>query len=281
MPGKNPGFPERGGRGDPSPSVVSACGSLRWRVIRDPPLPGHVNMARDHALALSLGTDEGALRLYRWDPPAVSFGRNEPAAGLYSEDAAAAEGVSFVRRPTGGRAVLHHKELTYSLVFGAGHFGGPKKSYRLINEGLLAGLTALGAAAELASGTGPALPPDAGPCFRAPAEGEVTALGRKLVGSAQVRLGDRILQHGSLILDGDQGALGRIRGDGEDVPSTATVRGLLGMLPDVDLLARSLKDGLALALGGDWREGEFRAEEERAARELEAHYLDPGWTWRV
>jgi lipoyl(octanoyl) transferase len=278
----NPGFPEGGGRGDPSPSAVSGQGGgLQWRVVRDPPLPGHVNMARDHALALSLGTDEGVLRLYRWDPPAVSFGRNEPAAGLYSEAAASLEGVSFVRRPTGGRAVLHHLELTYSLVFGAGQFGGPKRSYRLINEGLLAGLRSLGAAAELAAGTGPALPPDAGPCFRAPAEGEVTALGRKLVGSAQVRIGDRILQHGSLILDGDQGALRRIRADGADVPSPATVRALLGKVPDLELLALSLEEGLALTLGGEWREGRFRAEEERAARELEAHYLDPGWTWRV
>jgi lipoyl(octanoyl) transferase len=281
MAGPDPGFPEAGGRGDPSPSAVSAHDSLRWRVIRDPPLPGHVNMARDHALTLFLGTDEGVLRLYRWDPPAVSFGRNEPSRGLYSQEAASGEGVSLVRRPTGGRAVLHHQELTYCLVFGAGCFGGPRRSYRLINQGLLLGLRSLGAGAELAVGTGPALPPDAGPCFRAPAEGEVTALGRKLVGSAQVRLGDRILQHGSLILDGDQGALGRIRLDGADVDPPATVRSLLGRVPDLDLLATSLEQGLGSVLGGQWRAGRFREAEEGAARELEAHYLDPHWTWRL
>jgi lipoyl(octanoyl) transferase len=278
---RNAGFPEGGGRGEPSPSGVSQHGVVHWRVVRDPPLPGHVNMARDHALALSLGLAEGALRLYEWDPPTVSFGRNEPALGIYSERAASAEGVSFVRRPTGGRAVLHHLELTYALAFPVGLFGGPKKCYRLINQGLLAGLRLLGAAAELAAGTGPALPPNAGPCFREPAEGEVTALGRKLVGSAQVRIGDRILQHGSVILDGDQAALRRIRLDGEDVPAPATVRGVLGRVPDLHVLARALQEGLALALGGEWGEGGYGAEEEKAARELEAHYLDRRWTWRV
>jgi lipoyl(octanoyl) transferase len=281
MAGPDPGFPEAGGRGDLSPPAVSVHDLLRWRVIRDPALPGHVNMARDHALTLFLGPDEGVLRLYRWDPPSVSFGRNEPAKGLYSQEVAHREGVSFVRRPTGGRAVLHHRELTYSMVFGAGRFGGPRRSYHLINRGLLLGLRSLGAAAELAVGTGPALPPDAGPCFRAPAEGEVTALGRKLVGSAQVRLGDRILQHGSLILDGDQGALGRIRLDGAAVDPPATVRSLLGEVPDLDFLASSLQEGLETVLGGEWRAGTFQALEEGAAQELEARYLDPHWTWRL
>ncbi|MFC1791226.1 octanoyltransferase, partial [Gemmatimonadota bacterium] len=106
-------------------------------------------MARDHALALKLLPGEGVLRLYGWDPPTVSFGRNEPGRGLYLEDCAREEGVAFVRRPTGGRAVLHHQELTYALVFPVGAFGGLKRSYRLINQGLLAGLEGLGAGVEL------------------------------------------------------------------------------------------------------------------------------------
>ncbi len=255
--------------------------ALRWRVIRDPHLPGHVNMARDHALTLSVGPGEGVFRTYGWNPPAVSFGRNEPAQGKYSLPAAETEGVSFVRRPTGGRAVLHHLELTYAVIFAAAQFGGPRRSYRLVNQGLLAGLKLLGGAAELAVREGSALPPNSGPCFQAPAEGEVTALGRKLIGSAQVRIGDRILQHGSLILDGDQSALGRIRVDGEEVPPPATVRGLLGEVPDLQALSRSLQDGLASTLGGEWREGGYRDRERMAAGELEAHYLDAGWTWRM
>lgn len=254
---------------------------LRWRILVDPALRGSQNMARDHALATSLKDGEGALRFYRWDPPTVSFGRNEPSRGLYRDDVAREEGVEFVRRPTGGRAVLHHRELTYALVFPLGAPGGLKASYRRINQGLLAGIQALGAAAELATGSGRSLPPDAGPCFRQPAEGEVTALGKKLIGSAQVRIGGAVLQHGSIILDGDQGFLRRVRGNAEDVPPPATLKSLLGVVPESDTLARALQLGLAAVLGGSWSADGFREDEKRAADVLEDHYLDPEWTWRV
>ncbi len=237
-------------------------------------------MARDHALAHALRPGTGVLRLYRWDPPTVSFGRNEPARGLYSEERADAEGVAFVRRPTGGRAVLHHQELTYALVFPLETFGGLKKAYRIINQGLLAGLERLGAAVQLASSTGPSLPPGAGPCFRQPAEGEVMALGRKLIGSAQVRVGDSVLQHGSIILAGDQDVLRRLRGDDEPVPPPATLSSVLGEVPDLRMLGLSLREGLAQTLGGSWAEDDYRGDEKMAAKELEAHYEDSGWTWR-
>jgi len=255
-------------------------GTLRWRVVRDPPLPGAVNMARDHGLAISLQPRAGVLRLYRWASPTVSFGRNEPSKGLYSEEGAEKEGVAFVRRPTGGRAVLHHQELTYALVFPLGAFGGLKKAYRLVNEGLRAGLQQLGAVVEVAASMGPSLPPDAGACFRHPAEGEVTALGRKLIGSAQVRIGESILQHGSIILDGDQDVLRRLRADDEPMSPPATLKSLLGVIPDLDVLGFSLQQGLAETLGGSWVEDGYRSDEKMAAEELEAHYEDSGWTWR-
>ena len=275
-----------GGRRDnPSPSLVSENGpgpdALRWRVLVDGSLPGSVNMARDHALARELGSGTGVLRLYGWDPPTVSFGRNEPAAGIYSMAKAAEEGVAYVRRPTGGRAVLHHRELTYALVFPLGTFGGLKKAYRIINRGLLAGLQKLGAAVQLASDTGPSLPPDAGPCFRQPAEGEVMALGRKLIGSAQVRIDSSVLQHGSIILDGDQDVLRRLRGDDEPVPPPATLESLLGGVPDLSLLSGCVRSGLEETLGGSWADGDFSGDEKMAAEELQAHYEDSGWTWRV
>lgn len=250
-------------------------------MIQDPPLPGQENMARDHALTVNLSPGEGVLRLYRWNPPTVSFGRNEPSKGHYQRELAAEEGVAFVRRPTGGRAVLHHRELTYALVFPLGFLGGLKAAYRIINQGLLAGIQGLGAAAELAAASGRSLPPDAGPCFRQPAEGEVTAEGRKLIGSAQVRIGEAVLQHGSLILDGDQNILRRLRGDDEAVPAPATLKGLLGQVPDIGILAKALEGGLATVLGGSWTPGGYREEEVMAARELESHYSGEEWTWRV
>jgi lipoate-protein ligase A len=247
----------------------------------DPPLSGHENMARDHALALNLLPGEGVLRLYRWASPTVSFGRNEPSKDQYEKALAKEEGFAFVRRPTGGRVVLHHRELTYALIFPLDALGGLKAAYRLINRGLLAGIQSLGAAAELAAASGRSLPPDAGPCFRQPAEGEVTAVGRKLIGSAQVRIQNSVLQHGSLILDGDQNILRRLRGDDEDVPAPATLKGLLGSIPEVGVLAGALQGGLALVLGGSWTPGGYSEEEEMAAGELESHYSDEEWTWRV
>ena len=245
------------------------------------PLPGYRNMARDQALAECLGAGEGVLRLYGWNPPTISFGRNEPSRGLYQEEAAREEGVAFVRRPTGGRAVLHHLELTYCLVFPLGSFGGLKDSYRCINQGLLAGIQAFGADARLAPHSGSSLPPDAGPCFRQPAEGEVMAVGRKLIGSAQVRIREAVLQHGSIILDGDQGQLQRLRTDSQEVPAPATLKGLLGFIPDQEGMNRGLQLGLESVLGGRWHHGEFRDWEKDAAERLEPHYLDPEWTWRI
>jgi lipoate-protein ligase A len=250
-------------------------------VIQDGALPGHTNMARDHGLTTCLAEDEGILRLYRWDPPTISVGRNEPAQGRYVEAAASQEGIAFVRRPTGGRAVLHDGELTYALCFPVHTFGGLKRAYRVINKGLLEGIRLLGAAVELAAAAGPALRPDAGPCFRQPAEGEVMALGRKLIGSAQVRMDQAVLQHGSIILEGTQDVLRRLRVDEEPVPPPATLKSLLGLIPPAEVLVDSIQRGLSATFGGSWERDDYRDNEKMAARDLEPHYLDPEWTWRV
>lgn len=107
------------------------------------------------------------------------------------------------------------------------------------------------------------------------------ALGRKLIGSAQVRMDQCVLQHGSIILDGDQDLLRRLRTDDEPVPPPATVKALLGVIPSMEVLADSIRKGLALTFSGSWAEDDYRSNEKMAARDLEAHYLDPEWTWRV
>ena len=106
------------------------------------------------------------------------------------------------------------------------------------------------------------------------------ALGRKLIGSAQVRIGDSVLQHGSIILDGNQEMLGRLRGDDEPAPPPATVKALLGMVPEPSLLEVCIREGLSETLGGSWADGGYREDEKMAAAELEAHYGDADWTWR-
>lgn len=261
---------------------------LDWRLLRDPPLPGPRNMALDHALAACLQQGEAVLRLYGWSRPTVSFGRNEPARVLYSRppgeqgderEAEAAPALDHVRRPTGGRAVVHWRELTYAVIAPLDAWGGLRAAYVAINEGLGGALRRLGVPVELAGppAGAPALRPDAGPCFRQPAPGEVTVAGRKLVGSAQARLEGALLQHGSILVDDDQGLLG-----GGDRP--ASLRELVG-----DVSIDELTDVVAMSLretfGGTWMAGGapagYRPRELEAAERLESErYARDSWTWR-
>jgi lipoate-protein ligase A len=253
---------------------------LRWRLILDAvPRTGAVNMALDHVLTESVSPGYGTVRIYRWAPPTVSFGRNEPALGLYDEDAAAAEGLAFVRRPTGGRAVLHADEVTYAVAMPVGAFGGLRDTYLQINRGLVGGLVSVGLPVELAKGMA-SLPPDAGPCFQAPVSGEVMSGGRKLVGSAQVRMGRNLLQHGSVILRGDQSVLDRLRGATQIGPQPATVAESLGQA-SWGSVAEAVATGLRVALGGRWRQGGYEpAEEDEAGRLATDRYATEAWTWR-
>lgn len=156
-------------------------------------------MATDEALLDEVARDGGAfLRLYRWDPPTLSLGRNQPNAF---------HGLPTVRRPTGGQAVWHDDEVTYAVVAPIAVFGSLRKAYCAIHTRLAAALRTLGVEAILAP-VPPHRPirPSAHPgsCFATPMGGEILVNGKKLVGSAQVRRGDAFLQHGSILLDGAQ-----------------------------------------------------------------------------
>lgn len=263
----------------PAPTPRPAT-PLRWRVILDAPGSGPENMARDHALARCLGRGEAVLRLYGWTTPTVSFGRNEPAARRYDRSHPAAEGAAFVRRPTGGRAVLHDREVTYAVVVPQRAFGGARDAYVAINRGLVAGLRTLGVPAAVATdGSVEAL--DAGPCFLGPAPGEVTAGGRKLVGSAQARIEGALLQHGSVILGGDQGRLDRMTGRAEPGPGPAAVSDWAPMSAQPNAVAAALLAGCRLAWGGAWAEGGYTPDEDIEARRLvDERYATHDWTWR-
>jgi len=243
-------------------------------------------MARDHALALALARGAAALRVYRWAPPTVSLGRNEPARGLYDLGAAAARGLDFVRRPTGGRAVLHDRELTYAVAVPVGALGGLRETYRRVNAGLVRALRGLGVPAALADDGAPAVAPDAGACFRRAARGEVTVGGRKLVGSAQVRLGAALLQHGSLLLGPGQELIEAVRTGGSRGAGAApaSLGELLGGAPPWDRLVDGLIDGLRSELGGRWaREERREASDGRVGAlesRLERRYRSEAWTWR-
>ena len=237
-------------------------------------------MAVDEALARTLPPGEGVLRLYSWERPTISFGRNEPARGRYSEERGVGLGYDFVRRPTGGRAVLHDQELTYAVVVPARAFGGVRAAYRRINQALAAALRSLGAGVGLAEGEAP-LPLDSGPCFQSPAPGEIVADGRKLVGSAQAKIGKALLQHGSLLLDGDQSGLSSVSLVGEDPGDPITLSEMAPTAREDDV-AEAVVRAMRGEFEGVWSDGRPVEATDAVARELIATRYDLDiWTWRL
>ncbi|MDE2763326.1 MAG: biotin/lipoate A/B protein ligase family protein [Gemmatimonadota bacterium] len=282
-------LPDRGRT--PAASVPRADPPV-WRLLVDEPLPGAVNMARDHALAALARPGTGTLRFYRWSPATLSMGRNEPVTPGYRQLLRRHPEMGVVRRPTGGRAVLHDREVTYSVVLPVRVFGGLRPAYGKINEGLVEGLRRLGVdAARATGGPGRARNPEAGPCFLEPARGEVVVRGRKLVGSAQARIGGAILQHGSLLLVADQEALfsgghGERRGPagcGDGVarePRRAITLAELGEVPPWNRLVAELAAGFEHVVAGRWSRGSLTGSERALAAKLEKRYGSREWTWR-
>ncbi len=237
-------------------------------------------MARDHALAALVRPGRGTVRFYRWETATLSFGRNEPVTVGYRKLLRHSPRMGVVRRPTGGRAVIHDREFTYSVVLPARAFGGLRLTYRRINQGLVRGLRRLGVDARGAAGR--PVGPDAGPCFLEAAEGEVVVRGRKLVGSALARIGDAILQHGSLLLVADQSPLkaGAGAAASEAGARPITLAEVLGDVPPWGRLVDVMGRGLAEEFGGNWACGEMTPGETAMAEKLETRYGSRQWTWR-
>ena len=227
------------------------------------------------------------LRVYAWSSPTLSFGRNQVALDAYDRGRLAERGIDVVRRPTGGRAILHDREVTYSVVGPAASAGDLGESYARINRLLVAALHRLGLDAEVVDRTEPSLrDPELErrgplPCFHHPSAGEITLHGRKLVGSAQWRCSDALLQHGSILVDDDQVQLASLATVMTgDIPRPATLRDALKRVPSESEVAqvlfdavRDLEDPFASPLEPD-------QELVDRANLLRQHYLDDGWTWR-
>ncbi|MCC6626719.1 MAG: lipoate--protein ligase family protein [Chloroflexi bacterium] len=187
--------------------MATAAGARpAWRLLRHFDRPGAWQMAVDEALLTGFvpDRDRPILRLSSWAPVCLSLGYAQPSADI-DLAACARSGIDVVRRLTGGRAVLHDQELTYAVIAGADDplVGGTiGETYRALATGLLAAVWSLGVPAETAAGTldGDVASRRSGACFAAATRHEVVWQGRKLVGSAQVRRGAIVLQHGSLRL---------------------------------------------------------------------------------
>ena len=254
---------------------------------------GAGNMALDHALLRhAAATGEAVLRVYRWRRPTISFGRHQPARDVYDRERLAAAGLDVVRRPTGGRAVVHDRELTYSVVAPlcpeVDRAIRVRDLYGSINGLLVRALRRLGVPAALAAGAqrssnrGPtAVGPTATPCFDIATEGEVVALGRKLVGSAQWREGHAVLQHGSILIDDDQHRLTAVTRAPTCPEPVATLRNLLGRAPEVSEITAALVRtlGESLPVGTRLSPLDPAREPLPGLETLRAHYADERWTW--
>ncbi|MCY9150159.1 biotin/lipoate A/B protein ligase family protein, partial [Bacillus haynesii] len=188
-----------------------------WRFIDSGRQDPAFNMALDEALLYwhSENKIPPTIRFYGWNPPTLSVGYFQNIEKEINLDAVKKHGLGFVRRPTGGRGVLHDQELTYSVIVSEEHPEMPKtvtEAYRVISEGILEGFRELGLDAYFA------IPrtekekqslknPRSSVCFDAPSWYELVVEGRKVAGSAQTRQKGVILQHGSILLDLDEDKL--------------------------------------------------------------------------
>jgi len=178
----------------------------RWRLILDAPCDGASNMAIDEAILEAVGRGDAppTLRLFRWEPACLSLGYAQPITDV-DRARLAARGWHVVRRMTGGRAILHTDELTYSVALPLSHplvDGTIIDSYRRLSAALLSAVQDIGLEAHADKRT--TRSKAVGPvCFEVPSDYEITAEGKKLIGSAQVRKHNGALQHGSLPLYGD------------------------------------------------------------------------------
>ncbi|HEY7418074.1 MAG TPA: biotin/lipoate A/B protein ligase family protein, partial [Ktedonobacteraceae bacterium] len=162
-----------------------------------------LNMAIDEAILLHHieGKVPPTLRVFRWDQPSISLGRFQNVEREIAADLCEQRGIALVRRPTGGRAVYHRDEVTYSIVIGKrdGVPSGVVAAYAYLAQGLIAALQVLGVRAELSEGRASKRPSAA--CFASSTQADLTSGGFKLVGSAQVWKDESLLQQGSLPLD--------------------------------------------------------------------------------
>jgi lipoate-protein ligase A len=268
-----------------------------WRLLLTPPADGATNMAIDEAVldAVGEGISAPTLRLYAWEPACLSVGYAQP---LDQVDRArlALRGWGLVRRPTGGRAILHADELTYSVIAPASHpivAGGVLPSYRRLSAALSASLKEMGLVVETHPEANPGDAERSNPiCFVVPSAYELTVGGKKLVGSAQVRRRASVLQHGSLPLAGDLTRI--LDGLHFDTPgeraaavprmieSAATVESLTGRLVTWERAAECWINGFKEALDLAFRLDGLTLPEARRVKELRSdRYLNPSWTERV
>lgn len=249
-----------------------------WRLIIDGPVPGALNMALDRAVLASCCARNAppTLRLYRWQVPTVTVGRFQSIEQV-DLGACSRRGFDVVRRPTGGRGVLHDDEVTYSIVAGTddGVPRGVAASYRHLSAALAKAYRALGVDAELTArqrGTR-----GAGACYLHSTQADLSLGAAKLSGSAQVWKDDTVLQHGSFVISRDVEAEADVFrldvASAHDLSrTTATLEGALGFRPTPESIVEAVVEAFSSRLGivlepSPFTAGELESAEEHAAEQ--------------
>ncbi|WP_025026221.1 lipoate--protein ligase family protein [Caldalkalibacillus mannanilyticus] len=268
-----------------------------WRFIDSLTLDPATNMAIDEALLLlhSQGKTPPTLRFYGWNPATLSIGYFQKVEKEVDFEALKRYGLGFVRRATGGRAVLHDQELTYSFVVAESHPLMPRsvtEAYRVISEGLLHGFKALGLDAyfSMPNEEQKARLKDAksAVCFDTPSWYELVVEGKKVAGSAQTRQKGVVLQHGSILLDLDEDKLfdvckfsservkNRLK---EDFSSKAiAINQLLAHPVTMNEVKKAFRQGFEQGFKVKLEDGELTKEEKELVAELvEKKYSRDEW----
>jgi lipoate-protein ligase A len=248
-----------------------------------PPRSGAENMARDAGLMdRARETGEAVFSVYSWERPTLSLGRNQTASGRYDLEQIRERSIDVVRRPTGGRALLHWHEVTYSVTAPIADADSLRSSYERINRILLDALSRLGVDASESRGGASTPSPGELPCFAAPAKGELIVNGAKLVGSAQYREGGALLQHGSILIEDDQPMIASLlkRKSSElNPPRAATLTDALHREPSIGEVAAALFDSVRSLEDEGASLLDDSETKQNTARHM-AGYQNELWTWR-
>jgi lipoate-protein ligase A len=255
-------------------------------IIDSTPLRGSLNMAVDDYLFQSL-TDAPMtyLRFYSWKNPTVSLGYSQKRREVVNEDYCHEQGIDIVRRITGGKLVLHSKEVTYCICSSDKELFTTtiSESYKRISEALIFGLKAMGMAPYLAEKSNPAYIRGNLPCFSYPAKNEIKVAGKKVIGSAQKRIGDKFLQHGSIPLKEDDGKLKGVSclAKGSEKICMIPVSNVLGRDVYFDSVVSYLASGFSEYFGIKLKPETLTQKEKTAVAEIEkSRYLNPEWIKR-
>lgn len=270
-----------------------------WRLLQTPPAPGPWNMAVDEAILESIGAGEcpPTLRLYAWSPPCLSLGYAQPFSDVDRHELSS-RGWDIVRRITGGRAILHADELTYAVIAPYEEprlAGSLLESYRRLSLALLQALIYLGLPANAfpKPKTEDADPPNQKPvCFEVPSNYEITVHGKKLVGSAQARKKQGILQHGTLPLYGDltriiqvldfPNGTSRAQAQASLLSRAANIETLLGTPISWADAAAAFIQGFRESLNISFEDSTLSsAELARVERLVKGKYAHPSWVERI